>query len=159
MTHCDSTAHYQGKASFEITGVAFQTSIGTKMDAPRHRFEGAEDIAELALDRMILDAVVIDARHASPEQELGWVDLNIPQLLAGKAILVSFSWDRYWGTEVYRQHPFLALEVLSGLLQAGIALFGVDCSNADSTRDPERPAHTWFLKAGILIVENLKVLA
>ncbi|MGF6629518.1 kynurenine formamidase [Pseudomonas frederiksbergensis] len=126
MTHHDSTAHYQGKASFEITDVAFQASVGTKMDAPRHRFEGAENIAELDLDRMILDAVVIDARHASPEQELGWADLDIPQLLAGKAILVNFGWDRYWGTEVYRQHPFLAREVLSGLLQAGIALFGVD---------------------------------
>jgi kynurenine formamidase len=158
MTHNDSAAHYQGKASFEITDVAFQTSVGTKMDAPRHRFEGAEDIAELALDRMILDAVVIDARHASPAQELGWADLNVPQQLAGKAVLVNFGWDRHWGTEVYRQHPFLAREVLSGLLQAGIALFGVDCSNADSTRDPERPAHTWFLKDGILIVENLKGL-
>lgn len=158
MTHHDSTAHYRGKASFEITDVAFQTSVGTKMDAPRHRFEGAEDIADLALDRMILDAVVIDARHASPAQELGWADLTVPHQLAGKAVLVNFGWDRHWGTEIYRQHPYLAREVLSDLLQAGIALFGVDCSNADSTRDPERPAHTWFLKEGILIVENLKGL-
>jgi kynurenine formamidase len=158
MTHRDSTAHYQGKASFEITDVAFQTSVGTKMDAPRHRFEGAEDIATLTLDRMILDAVVIDARHASPGQELGWADLKAPQVLADKAVLVNFGWDRYWGTEIYRKHPFLSREVLRGLLQAGIALFGVDCSNADSTQDPERPAHTWFLNDGILIVENLKGL-
>jgi kynurenine formamidase len=158
MTHHDSSAHYQGKASFDITDVAFRTSVGTKMDAPRHRFEGAEDIAALALDRMILDAVVIEACHACPGQELSWADLNVPQQLAGKAVLLNFGWDRHWGTEVYRQRPFLAREVLSKLLQASTALFGVDCSNADSTRDPERPAHTWFLKEGNLIVENLKGL-
>jgi arylformamidase len=66
MTHAQSCSHYQGKASFEVTDVAFQTSVGTKMDAPRHRFEGAEDIAAIDLDRLILDGIVVDARHARP---------------------------------------------------------------------------------------------
>jgi len=35
----------------------------------------------------------------------------------------------------------------------------VDCSNVDSTEDAERPAHTSFLKQGILIVENLTGLS
>lgn len=34
MTHAQSSRHYEGKASFEISDVAFQTSVGTKMDAP-----------------------------------------------------------------------------------------------------------------------------
>ncbi|CAN7742099.1 cyclase family protein [Variovorax sp. LjRoot290] len=155
MTHSQSCAHYEGKASFEITDVAFQTSVGTKMDAPRHRFEGAADIASIALDRLILDGVVIDARHAGPEQELGLGDLRIPSDIAGKAVLFNFGWDRHWGSETYRAHPFVSREVLTRLCDANIALFGVDCSNADSTKDPERPAHTWFLKKEILIVENL----
>jgi len=159
MTHAESCRHYQGKASFEISEVAFQSSVGTKMDAPRHRFEGAEDIASIELDRLVLDGVVIDARHAQAGQRLDWIDLRFPEHLAGRAVLMNFGWDRHWGTEMYRSQPFVSREVLLKLCEAGIALFGVDCANADSTDDAERPAHTWFLKQGILIVENLTGLS
>jgi len=159
MTHAQSGWHYEGKASFEISEVAFQTSVGTKLDAPRHRFEGAEDIAALDLSRLVLDGVVIDARHATPGQQLAWNDLQFPELLAGRAVLVNFDWDRHWGTEIYRSHPFVSRDVIDRLCDAGISLFGVDCANVDSTQDPERPAHTRLLGRGILIVENLTGLS
>jgi kynurenine formamidase len=155
MTHAQSTRHYDGMASFEISDVCFQSSVGTKLDAPRHRYEGAEDIASIELGRLVLDGVVIDARHARSSQEVGWADLHFPTQLAGRAVLVNFGWDRHWGTEMYRSQPHVAREVVTRLCEAGIALFGVDCANVDSTQDPERPAHTWFLKQRILIVENL----
>lgn len=159
MTHAQSHRHYDGKASFEISDVAFQTSVGTKLDAPRHRFEGADDVASIALDHLVLDGVVIDAHHAEAGQQFGWADLQFPEHLAGRAVLVNFGWDRHWGTEAYRSHPYVAREVVARLCEARIALFGVDCSNVDSTRDAERPAHTWFLAERILIVENLTGLA
>jgi arylformamidase len=159
MTHTQSLRHYDGKASFEISDVAFQSSVGTKMDAPRHRYEGAEDIASIELSRLVLDAVVIDARHAQSRQQLGWMDLQFPDQLAGRAVLVNFGWDRHWGTETYRSHPYVSREVVTRLCEARIALFGVDCSNVDSTQDAERPAHTQFLSQSILIVENLTSLA
>jgi kynurenine formamidase len=159
MTHAQSCRHYDGKASFEISDVSFQSSVGTKLDAPRHRFEGAEDIASLELNRLVLDGVVIDARHAQPAQQLSWADLEFPTQLAGRAVLVNFDWDRHWGTETYRSHPFVSREVVTRLCGAGIALFGVDCANVDSTQDAERPAHTGFLRQRILIVENLTGLA
>ena len=159
MTHAQSRRHYDGKASFEISDIAFQSSVGTKLDAPRHRFEDADDIASIELSRLVLDGVVIDARSASSGQQLNWRDLPFPAHLTGRAVLVNFGWDRYWGTETYRAHPFVSREVVSRLCDAGITLFGVDCSNVDSTADAERPAHTGFLRQGVLIVENLTGLA
>ncbi|TMH32546.1 MAG: cyclase family protein [Betaproteobacteria bacterium] len=159
MTHAQSSRHYDGKASFEISDVAFQSSVGTKMDAPRHRFEGADDIASIELHRLVLEGVVIDARHARAAQQVGWTDLPFPTHVAGRAVLVNFGWDRHWGTETYRSHPYVSREVVTRLCEAGIALFGVDCSNVDSTQDAERPAHTCFLRQRILIVENLTGLA
>jgi len=155
MTHAQSHRHYDGKASFEISDVAFQSSLGTKMDAPRHRFEGADDVASIELDPLVLDGALIDARHAGSGQQLGWADLNFPEHLAGRAVLVNFGWDQYWGTETYRSHPYVSRDVVTKLCEARIALFGVDCSNVDSTQDAERPAHTWLLRHNILIVENL----
>jgi arylformamidase len=159
MTHVQSRRHYEGKASFEISDVAFQTSVGTKMDAPRHRFEGAQDIASIELNQLVLDGVIIDARHAGPAQQLGWADLQFPNNIAGRAVLINFGWDRHWGTETYRSHPYVSREVVTRLCEARIALFGVDCSNVDSTHDAERPAHTLCLSQGILIVENLTSLS
>ncbi|MEO7954107.1 MAG: cyclase family protein [Polaromonas sp.] len=159
MTHAQSGRHYDGKASFEISDVAFQSSVGTKLDAPRHRFEGAEDVASIELNRLVLEGVVIDARHAVAGQQLQWEDLQFPAHLAGRAVLVNFDWDRHWGTETYRSHPYVSREVITRLCEAQIALFGVDCSNVDSTQDAERPAHTGFLRQRILIVENLTGLS
>lgn len=37
-------------------------------------------------------------------------------------------------------------------------LVGIDCANIDNMSDPERPAHTILLRAGIPIVEHLRGL-
>ncbi len=41
------------------------------------------------------------------------------------------------------------------LAAAGVALVGIDSLNIDSTVDPERPAHSILLRAGIPIVEHM----
>ncbi len=43
-------------------------------------------------------------------------------------------------------------------MNAGAALVGIDCANIDDMNDPERPAHTKLLAAGIPIVEHLRGL-
>jgi kynurenine formamidase len=155
LTHRESLPNYDGKASFEITEVRFQTSIGTYLDAPRHRYEGGADIADLKLDSLILDCIVIDATFCTPERPLTPDHLPEAGELRGKAALIHFGWDRYWGSEDYYRHPFVSRDALDCLLRAGIGLFGVDALNADDRLDLERPAHTLFLRSGIHIVENL----
>ena len=46
-----------------------------------------------------------------------------------------------------------------GLVQAGVALVGIDSYNIDSTDTGERPVHTALLGAEIPIVEHLRGLA
>jgi len=66
--------------------------------APRHRFEGEDDVGSIELGRLVLHCVVIDARHAEAGQQLNWTDLRIPEGIAGRAVLVNFGWDRHWET-------------------------------------------------------------
>jgi len=159
LTHEESKPNYQGQASFEITEVSFQTSVGTYLDAPRHRYEGMGDIASLELSTLIAPGIVIDARHCGPDRPLSADDLPSADSLAGRAVLINFGWDQHWGTDQYRDFPYVDRGGLQYLLDAGISLFGVDTINADCPRDLERPAHTWFLKNRIHIVENLTGLA
>jgi kynurenine formamidase len=75
--------------------------------------------------------------------------------LAGKAVLFAFGWDQYWGTERYREYPYVSESLLEELIAADVAVVGVDTINVDDDRDRDRPAHTKLLGEEILIVENL----
>jgi len=156
LTHEQTKIKYQGKASFEITEITFQTSIGTYLDAPYHRFPEKRDISQIFLEEVILPGVVVDARNLNPSQSLNldMVDLQYLELET-KAVLFNFGWDKFWGTEQYFKYPFLSIDLLDYLITRKIKLVGVDTINIDDSSDLSRPAHTKFLSNDILIVENL----
>jgi len=97
LTHADSAPFYDGQASFEITEVTFQTSIGTYLDAPRHRFPDRHDIAGYALENLVLPGCVIDVTQCVPDRSVMPDDLPSDFDPSGKAVLFRFGWDRYWG--------------------------------------------------------------
>jgi kynurenine formamidase len=47
------------------------------------------------------------------------------------------------------------LTAAAHLVQSGARLVGIDSGNIDDTRDPERPAHSQLLAAGIPVCEHL----
>ncbi len=159
MTHEESKPRYDGKAMFEVTEITFQTSIGTYLDSPYHRYPDRRDISQLRLDEVILPGVVIDVRGRGPFEAVGLDALGTPPDVRGRAVLFNFGWDAHWGREEYHAYPFIARDVIDWLIEAGAKLVGVDTINVDSSRDPERPAHSAFLQRDVLIVENMANLA
>jgi kynurenine formamidase len=158
LTHDQSRPKYGGKASFEITELSLQTSVGTYLDSPYHRHPDRRDISRIALDEVILPGVVIDVRGHVAGDAVD-MDAAFEQLdLRGKAVLFNFGWDAHWGSDAYFAYPFLSRAALQNLVDAGVRLVGVDTLNIDDARDLERPAHTWLLARDILIVENLRGL-
>ncbi len=155
LTHEQSLPKYQGLASFEITELTLQTSIGTYLDSPYHRYPDAKDISGIGLDEVILPGVVIDARGRSGFEAVGPEVIPPGMDLRGSAVLFHFGWDQYWGREEYYSYPFISESLIQRLIDAGVKLAGVDTINIDSSQNPARPAHSWLLKEGILIVENL----
>lgn len=157
LTHAQSRVFYDGKAEFEITELTLQTSIGTYLDSPYHRHPDRRDIGQIALDEVILPGVVIDTRGRQP-----WDAVELAADagcdLASKAVLFNFGWDAHWGTDAYYSYPFLSRDALNTLIDVGVKLVGVDTINIDSSRDKERPAHTWLLARDIFVVENLRGL-
>jgi kynurenine formamidase len=158
VTHEQSLSKYEGKASFEITEIIFQTSIGTYLDSPYHRYPELRDISEINIDEVILQGIVIDVRGRGKFEP---IDINvIPEKidLKGKAVLFNFGWDKYWGEEEYYEYPYISEKLIEYLINSDVKLVGVDTINIDSSKIMERPAHTGFLKNDIFVVENLTCL-
>jgi len=158
LRHEESAPFYEGKASFEITEVSFQTSIGTYLDSPRHRWPERRDIAATSLNEVIRSGIRVDVVDAKPSERIGLSRLELPDDLAGKAVLVRFGWDKFWGTPEYESYPFLGVDVIEALIERRAGLLGVDTFNIDTRTDPARPAHSLLLARDILVVENLRSL-
>ncbi len=156
LTHEQSRPMYANGVEFTLTELRLHTSLGTYLDAPYVRWRRGRDIAQLELDRLVLPGILVDLSGQQPGSEAALPeDIEV----AGKAVLVRFGWDRYWGEALYRNPPFIGRRSLQFLIDEGAKLFGVDTQNVDNGKDPERPAHSWLLDNDVLIVENLRNLA
>ena len=159
LGRAESAARYAAGTSFEIGRIELVANTGTYLDSPAHRFEGAPDLAALALPRVAdLSGMVIDLDGHEGAIEPAHLDLD-PAGPRGRAVLVRTGWDRHWGTPAYLSgNPFLTEAAAVALVEAGAALVGIDSLNADSLLDGRRPAHTTLLGAGLPLVEHLTAL-
>lgn len=155
LTHEESLPYFNNQCSFEISELRFQTSIGTYLDSPSHRYAGMRDISELRLEELILPGIVINISGAKPQEPVGLECLPEGIDLAGKAVLFCFGWDQYWNQPGYFNYPYLDRAVIERLIQEKVKLVGVDTPNIDHAKDLTRPAHSWLLARDIFIVENL----
>ena len=153
-THEEMAHHYAEGVSFEISEMRFQTSVGTYLDSPYHRYPDRRDVGALSLSEVVRPGVAVDARGAEPGQAVGPEVLPDADL-AGRTVLFCFGWDDHWGTEQYYEYPFVSEAVVDELLEREVALVGVDTLNVDDHRDPARPVHSRLLAEDVLIVENL----
>jgi len=155
MSREASRDHYAPGTELQIGSIQLCANTGTYVDSPFHRYADGTDLAGLPLDHLAdLDAVVVNVTgnqgRTVIRQQL------LPYDVEGRAVLVHTGWDRHWGTEAYfEQHPFLAADAATLLVESGAALVGIDSLNIDDNSTGERPVHTTLLAAGIPICEHL----
>ena len=151
-----SRANYPAGTEFQIGEITLVGNTGTYLDTPFHRYADGEDLADVALERLVdLPGLVVRA----PTD--GAVDADVFDGLdvAGKAVLVHTGWSRHWRTEAYYDgHPFLTQAAADRLAEGGARLVGIDSHNIDDTAGRARPVHSRLLGDGVLIVEHMSAL-
>lgn len=156
LTREASRDHYAPGTEFAIDRIDLCGNTGTYVDSPFHRYAAGTDLAGLPLERLAdLPGIRIDLTDsAAPAIHR---EALLPHALAGHAVLLHTGWDRHWRTDAYGSpdHPFLAPDAVDYLVEAGVALVGIDSVNIDGTADGERPAHSGLLAAGIPVCEHL----
>jgi kynurenine formamidase len=153
-----SRSHYAPGTEFHIGRIEMVANTGTYLDSPFHRYATGKDLSELPLDRLAnLEGVVIPA-DLSKGRAIGRSAFQGHDL-RGKAVLVRTGWDAHWRTDQYFEgHPFLTKDAAEFLLEASVALVGIDSLNIDDTAELSRPVHSLLLAAEVPIVEHLRGL-
>jgi kynurenine formamidase len=152
----DSTTRYAPGTQFTMDVITMIGNTGTYLDSPFHRYAGGADLADLDLETLVgLRAEVVHLPDAS-ERGIGAKAFE-GRDLAGSAVLLHTGWDRHFASPEYAHGaPYLTEAGAGYLVDAGVALVGIDSLNIDDTESGgERPAHSLLLAAGIHVVEHL----
>jgi kynurenine formamidase len=151
----DSAARLGTGASFEIESLTLVGNTGTYLDAPYHYHADRADLAGLPLERLVNVPIVVV--RAVNRTSVTAADLGDVGRLWGRAVLVHTGWSRHWGSARYLDLdcPHLAADAVTALVDANVAVVGIDSLNIDDPADPGRPAHHGLLGADIPIIEHL----
>lgn len=145
---------------WQVSELHLGTHTGTHIDAATHFIPGGATIDSYPLERFMLPGVVVPVVGMGGDEAIPWRALSpyVSGLPSGAALVLHTGWDRYWGTERYLEHPFLAEAAARELVSAGIGLVATDALNVDSTPREASLVHEILLGADVLIVENLRGL-
>lgn len=156
LDYDESRRRYAGGTEFFIASLHLCGNTGTYVDAPIHRWRDGADLASLRLEQVAdLEVVLVDCLGLAASRGIG-PEVLPGEGLRGKAVLFHTGFSEHWRTERYlHTNPFLTAEVCSRLVDAGVALVGIDSVNVDDLEDLTRPAHSILLRAGIPICEHM----
>lgn len=134
---------------------------GTHVDAPAHTVLGGRTMADIALDELVGDAIVLRVRDAQDGQMYGWNELELdgggtPASLP-KIVIIDTGWARWFGDDRALRHPSLDPAVAREMMRRGMRVLAVDTLSPDPTdgSDGTFPVHDAVLGGGGLIVENV----
>lgn len=154
LSRADSAGSYAPGVTFLISRLTMVGNTGTYIDSPFHRYADGVDLAGLDLERLVdVEGVHVEGTDGARAVGPGvFTDVDP----AGMAVLIHTGWDRHWDSPGYgSEAPFLTRDAAAWLADRSPAVVGIDSLNIDDPADPERPAHSLLLAAGIPIVEHL----
>lgn len=174
----DATHEADGYATGELRA---GTHAGTHVDAPRHTVPDGETVDERAVGSFAFDARLVDLRPLEPRESVDPDALPDPSALDRDTdlLVLRTGWASHWGSERYRDHPYLTTAAAERCREAGVGVgldaFGPDptptaggggesaesgseSSAGDGDELGSTPAHDVLLGGSLPIVENLRGL-
>ncbi|MFT4891581.1 MAG: kynurenine formamidase [Halobacteriales archaeon] len=159
---------------YRTSALSLGSHAGTHVDAPAHTEPDGKTLDEIDVEAFRFDAAVIDCTDVGRRAAISRETIETADPPTGaNAVLLHTGWDEHWGTDRYRDHPFLAPAAAEWLADAGYHV-GVDAFGPDPTPPAENesgvdgdesdaeptgiPAHHALLGAERFIVENLRGL-
>ncbi|MFQ6042489.1 MAG: cyclase family protein [Candidatus Poribacteria bacterium] len=135
--------------------------IGTHIEVPYHCSEDGTDLADVPLESLIGEAVILDltkeakSGEAITLQQMQEAAQTAGGVKSGDIVFVHLGWDKYYGTDAYGNGPMFSLPAMQWLVEQGMKLMGVDCSGVIIPNVNHRDGHMVLFDHEICLIENL----
>jgi arylformamidase len=160
------TPHRRGPGFWQVTSVHQSLHTGAHIDSPLHVFKDGITTAEIRLEQVMGEALVLDLSFADANHGITVDDLRrggADQVRSGDIVLLRTDWtDRKYGTwpDYFTQSPFFPPESAEWLVAKGPKSIGFDffeeyCARLPDFTSEEFAMHRVILGAGIVIMEGL----
>jgi arylformamidase len=149
------------ESDVRITHLTLSTHVGTHIDAPLHFLPEGRSIDQYPAERFIGPGVVLDVAREGvvplTRTEIEELDADVR---AGDIVLFCFGYGRRFGTDEYRDHPYLDGDAAQWVVEHGVSMIGVDTTTPDlggahRPLDYPYPVHMTLLSNDVLIIEHL----
>jgi kynurenine formamidase len=160
------TPHRRGPGFWQVSSVHQSLHTGAHVDSPLHVYRDGITTAELRLDQVIGEAVVVDLSTVGPNHPI-----SIDDLRGGRAddvrrddiVLLRTGWtDAMYGTwpDYFTQSPWFPPDAAEWLVAKGPKAIGFDffeeyCARLPDFTSEDFPMHRVILGAGVVIMEGL----
>jgi arylformamidase len=164
------TPHRRGPGHWQVSSVNQSLHTGAHIDSPLHVFKDGITTAEISLDQVMGEAVVIDLSFAGANHGITIDDLKrggADAVKPGDIVLLRTDWsDTMYGRwpDYFTQSPYFPPEAAEWLVAKGPKNIGFDffeeyCARLPDFSSEDFPMHRVILGAGVVIMEGLTNLA
>lgn len=159
----DPLVHVTTALALEADGVAVTalqlgSHTGTHIDAPSHTVAGGRTMADVGLDELVGDALVLRVPGLAEREVYGWERLGAVPADVPPIVVIDTGWARWFRDDLRTQHPALDPDAARELIRRGMHVLAVDTLSPDLTGGTDFPVHDVVLGANRLIVENIRGL-
>jgi arylformamidase len=144
-------------AWYIMSEVHMWSHVGTHMEAPLHYLKDGHDCAELPLERVVGDGVLVDFTDKAVGEPITVQDLEErgQDIRKGDIVFIRTGLSHNYRTPRSHDRPYFPPESIRWLVSKKIACLGVDCSGIEKRDEPTQPSHETLFKHGIPLIEHL----
>ena len=148
------------KDGYNLELLFLSTHTGTHIDAPYHFVKKGQKIDQIAIRRLVTEAILIKIRKGSDQaitkNDIQKFEKKYGMIDDGSTIIFHTDWQKNLNKKSYfMKNPGLAISAAKYLASKKINLVGIDSPSIDLGKDEKFSVHRVLAKNGILIVENL----
>jgi arylformamidase len=149
----DAVHRIRDGAVANVSLLTMGSHTGTHVDAPHHFIDEGPRLGDVALERMVGPALVVDCRgHATIDAGV----LAAAPIENGDIVLCRTDNSERWrAPEFQRDFAWVTLDAAELLLERGVRALGFDYLSIERFGSPDFPVHHRLLGAGVFVIEGL----